>query len=195
MNRQHYEHMVEEVKYLKEVFEHVKETFFQAINHVSSQSGETDSINNTFHTNHMTRNEALYLKDEIATMARRRDGKKRFVEWGAMIALGYGVYPNAEDIKTIKKNIKVLQNENKRQDRNINTLARYLRRTIYRVKLHDQMLLGLTIRLIRLEYNLMGHMHLANYNDFTTMILRDAGFTMSRLLTRLTAATQNAEAV
>ena len=45
------------------------------------------------------------------------------------------------------------------------------------------MLLGLTIRLIRLEYNLMGHMHLANYNDFTTMILRDAGFTMSRHLT------------
>ena len=88
-----------------------------------------------------------------------------------------------------------MQNENKRQDRNINTLARYLRRTIYRVKLHDQMLLGLTIRLIRLEYNLMGHMHLANYNDFTTMILRDAGFTMSRLLSGCTAATQNAEAV
>ena len=195
MNRQHYEHMVEEVKYLKEVFEHVKETFFQAINHVSSHSGETDLTNNTFHTNHMTRNEARYLKDEIATMASRRDRKKRFVEWGAMIALGYGVYSNAEDIKTIKENIKVLQNENKRQDRNINTLARYLRRIIYRVKLHDQMLLGLTIRLIRLKYNLMGHMHLANYNDFTTMILRDAGFTMSRLLTRLTAATQNAEAV
>ena len=57
------------------------------------------------------------------------------------------------------------------------------------------MLLGLTIRLIRLEYNLMGHMQLANYNDFTTMILRDAGFTMSRLLTGLMAATQNAEAV
>ena len=112
-----------------------------------------------------------------------------------MVALGYRVYSNAEDIKTIKKNIKVLQNENKRQDRNINTLARYLRRTIYRVKLHDQMLLGLTIKLIRLKYNLMGHMHLANYNDFTTMILRDAGFTMSRLLTGLTAATQNAETV
>ena len=195
MNRQHYEHMVEEVKYLKEVFEHVKETFFQAINHVSSRSGEADPTNDTTHASHMTRSEAHYLKDEIATMAGRRDRKKRFVEWGAMVALGYGVYSNAEDIKTIKKNIKVLQNENKRQDRNINTLARYLRRTIYRVKLHDRMLLGLTIRLIRLEYNLMGHMHLANYNDFTTMILRDAGFTMSRLLTGLMAATQNTEAV
>ena len=161
MNREHYEHMVKEVKYLKEVFEHVKETFFQAINHVSSRSGETDLTNDTTHTNHMTRNEAHYLKDEITTMAGRRDRKKRLVEWGAMVALGYGVYSNAEDIKTIKKNIKVLQNENKRQDRNINTLARYLRRTIYRVKLHDRMLLGLTIRLIRLEYNLMGHMHLA----------------------------------
>ena len=195
MNRQHYEHMVEEVKYVKEVFEHVKETFFQAINHVSSHSGEADLTNDTPHSNHMTRTEAHYLKDEIATMAGRRDRKKRLVEWGAMVALGYGVYSNAEDIKTIEKKFKVLQNENKRQDRNINTLARYLRRTIYRVKLHDQMLLGLNIRLIRLEYNLMGHMHLANYNDFTTMILRDAGFTMSRLLTGLMMATQNAEAV
>ena len=31
MNRQHYEHMVEEVKYLKEVFEHIKETFFRPL--------------------------------------------------------------------------------------------------------------------------------------------------------------------
>ena len=81
MNRQHYEHMVEEVKYLKEVFEHVKETFFQAINHVSSHSGETDSTNDTTHTNHMTRNEAHYLKDEIATMAGRRNRKKGLSNW------------------------------------------------------------------------------------------------------------------
>ena len=105
MNRKHYEQMVEEVKYLKEVFEHVKETFFQAINHVSSLSGETDSTKNTIHTNHLTRNEAHYLRDEIATMAGKRNRKKRFVKWGAMIALWYGVYSNAEDIKTIKKNI------------------------------------------------------------------------------------------
>ena len=45
-------------------------------------------------------------------MAGRRDRKKRLVEWGAMVALGYGVYSNAEDIKTIKKNIKEMQNEN-----------------------------------------------------------------------------------
>ena len=103
MNREHYKHMVEEVKYLKEVFEHVKETFFQAINHVSSRSGEADQTNDTTHANHMTRSEAHYLIDEIATMSGRRDRKKRLVEWGAMVALGYGVYSNAEDIKTIKK--------------------------------------------------------------------------------------------
>ena len=88
MNRQHYEHMVEEVKYLKEVFEHVKETFFQAINHVSSQSGEIDSTNNTFHTNRMTRNEARYLKDEIATMAKKERQEEKVCRMGAMIALG-----------------------------------------------------------------------------------------------------------
>ena len=103
MNRQHYEHMLEEVKYLKEVFEHVKETFFQAINHVSSHSGETNPTNDTVHTNHMTRNKARYIKSEISTMAGKRNRRRRLVEWGAMIALGYGVYSNAQDIKTIKK--------------------------------------------------------------------------------------------
>ena len=109
MNRQHYEHMLEEVKYLKEVFEHMKETFFQTINHVNSWSGETNPTNDTVHINHMTRKEARYIKSEIATMAGKRNRRRMLVEWGAMIALGYGVYSNGEDIKTIKKNIKVLQ--------------------------------------------------------------------------------------
>ena len=75
MNRQHYEHMVEEVKYLIIMLAVIQE--------------KQNSTNDTTHTNHMTRNEAHYLKDEIATMAGRRDRKKRLVKWGAMVALGY----------------------------------------------------------------------------------------------------------
>ena len=120
---------------------------------------------------------------------------KRFLEWGAIAGLGYGVYSNVEDIKVIKKNIKVLQDENKRQDRNINILARYLGLTINRVRLHDAMLEKLGTRLVRLEYNLMGHLQIDHYKSFTDMILRDATFTLSRLLSGLTAATQNVEAV
>ena len=41
----------------------------------------------------------------------------------------------------------------------------------------------------------MGHLHLTSYRTFTDMLLRDASFTLSRLLTGLTATTQNAEAV
>ena len=87
MNRQHYEHMLEELKYFKEVSEHMKETFSQAINHVSSRSGETNPTNDTVHTNHMTRNEARYIKSEIGTMAGKRNRRRRLVEREAMIAL------------------------------------------------------------------------------------------------------------
>ena len=57
------------------------------------------------------------------------------------------------------------------------------------------MLEKLGTRLVRLEYNLMGHLQIDHYKSFTDMILRDATFTLSRLLSGLTAATQNVEAV
>ena len=197
MNRRHYHHMLEEVKYLQEVYKQVKTTFYQAISHVSEKSKEGRAKTRE-NLAGVTRQEALYLKDQILLMAGGKvEQEKRIADWLAMIGLEYGVYSNAKDIKTIKKSIKTLQEARlyKRQDRNIHTIAVYLSRTINRVRLHDVMLRKLRVKLLRLEYNLMGQMHLTNYNTFATMILRDAGFTMSRLIAGLTSATQNVEAV
>ena len=98
-------------------------------------------------------------------------------------------------LKLLKRTYKFLKEDNARQDRNINLLTRHLRKTISRVRQHDVMLRSLSVRLIRLQYNLMGQMQITNYNIFSTMILRDASYTLSRLLAGLTAASQNAEAV
>ena len=38
MSRQHYEHMLSEVEYLRKVYDQVKTMFYQAINHVSNRS-------------------------------------------------------------------------------------------------------------------------------------------------------------
>ena len=193
LNRQHYDHMLEEVKYVYQVFRQVRDTFLQAINHVRNNStDEQDSTSS--HPSEIDRRNVEHIEEDMSELI-GKNRSKRFLEWGAIAALGYGVYSNAEDIKVIKKNIKILQDENKRQDRNINILAKYLGLTISRVRLHDAMLEKLSTRLIRLEYNLMGHLQIDHYRSFTDMILRDATFTLSRLLSGLTAATQNVDAV
>ena len=190
LNRQHYEHMLEEVKYIHKVFKQVRETFFQAINHARNESQEVEeSIQGTPSRSSkcIGRAETMYIKKDMLEM-RGKNRTKRFLEWGAIVGLGYGVYSNAQDTKVIKKNIKVLQGENRRQDRNVNILSKYLGLTIERIRLHDVMLEQLGTRLVRLEYHLMGHLHLTSYKTFTDMLLRDATFTLSRLLTRLTDA-------
>ena len=143
----------------------------------------------------MSVREARHLQKQLDILGGRKTRVKRFFDLLATGILGYGVYTNRRDIETIKKNIQILKEDNARQDRNINLLTRHLRKTISRVRQHDVMLRSLSVRLIRLQYNLMGQMQITNYNIFSTMILRDASYTLSRLLAGLTAASQNAEAV
>ena len=198
MNRQHYEHMLSEVEYLPKVYKHVKTTFFQAINHVGNRSEnnkerEPETVKQ-FSTP-MTVREARHLQKQLDILGGKKTRVKRFFDLLATGILGYGVYTNRKDIETIKKNIQVLKEDNARQGRNINLLIRHLRKTISRVRQHDVMLRSLSVRLIRLKYSLMGQMQITNYNSFSTMILRDASYTLSRLLAGLAAASQNAEAV
>ena len=198
MNRQHYEHMLSEVEYLQKVYKQVKTTFYQAINHVSNRSensiGREKETFKQYNTP-MTAREAGYLQKQLATLGGKRTRVKRFFDLIATGILGYGVYSNRKDIETIKENIQTLKEDNARQDRNINLLTRNLRKTIARVRQHDVMLRSLSVRLIRLKYNLMGQMQITNYNTFSTMVLRDASYTLNRLLAGLTASSQNVEAV
>ena len=198
MSRQHYKHMLSEVEYLQKVYNQVKTTFYQAINHVGNRSEnnkEKDPGVTKPYNTPMSVREARHLQKQLDTLGGRKTRVKRFFDLLATGILGYGVYTNRKDIETIKKNIQILKEDNARQDRNINLLARHLRKTISRVRQHDVMLRSLSVRLIRLQYNLMGQMQITNYNIFSTMILRDASYTLSRLLAGLTAASQNAEAV
>ena len=44
LNRQHYDHMLEEVKYVYQVFRQVRDTFLQAINHVRNNSTDEQDV-------------------------------------------------------------------------------------------------------------------------------------------------------
>ena len=53
--------------------------------------------------------------------------------------LGWGVFSNSRNIKKIKKNIFILQQQNKVQNFQIRLLAKYLNLTMTHVNLHEEM--------------------------------------------------------
>ena len=64
-----------------------------------------------------------------------------------------------------------------------------------RVRIHTKMLNNINVALTQLQYRLMESIYLSQYQSFTTYVLRDAGYAMTRLLSGLTAATQNIESI
>ena len=120
--------------------------------------------------------------------------KRFFAELGTFLA-GVGTYVNYRNIQKIKENIEILHEENKRQDRAIGMLYRFLKIVDTRVRIHTKMLNSLNVALTQLQYKLMGTIYLSQYKSFTIYVLRDAGYAMARLLSGLTAATQNIESI
>ena len=145
----------------------------------------------------MDKEEAGYLDETLTVLEMFREGekqsnqtrKRRFVaELGAFLA-GVGVYANYKNIQKIKENIKILHEENKKQDEAIGMLARFLKIVDTRVRIHTKMLNNINVALTQLQYRWMGSIYLSQYQSFTTYVLRDAGYAMTRLLSGLTAAT------
>ena len=102
------------------------------------------------------------------------------------------MYSNYKNIQKIKENT---HEENKRQDREIGMLAKFLKIVDTRVRIHTQILNSINVALTQLEYRLIGSIYLSQYQSFMTYVLRDAGYAMTRLLSGLTAASQNIESV
>ena len=62
--------------------------------------------------------------------------------------LGWGVYSNSRSIKKIKKNLQVLQEQNKLQDKQIKELAKHLNLTMTQVNRHEDMLYELDSQVV-----------------------------------------------
>ena len=151
----------------------------------------------------MNREEASYLDETLTVLEMFRENgtqnnqtrKRRFfAELGTFLA-GVGAYANYRNIQKIKENIQILHDENQRQDRALGMLAKFLKIVDTRVRIHTNMLNNLNVALTQLHYKMMGTIYLSQYKSFTTYVLRDAGYAMTRLLSGLTAATQNIESV
>ena len=207
MSQKHYKQLLKQTRHVKEVFDTLKESFYEAINHHEKELGrETDDRKTTrsvIEYEGMDKEEASYLDEILTVLEMFRKGenqsnqtrKRRFVaELGAFLG-GVGVYANYKNIQKIKENVKILHEENKKQDEAIGMLARFLKIVDTTVRIHTKMLNNINVALIQLQYRLMQSIYLSQYQSFTTYVLRDAGYAMTRLLSGLTAATQNIESI
>ena len=207
MSQKHYKQLLKETRHVKEVSNTLKGSFYEAINH-QEENLEKDledrrMTRSLVRYEGMNREEASYLDETLAVLEMFRENetqgnqtrKKRFfAELGTFLA-GVGTYVNYRNIQKIKENIEILHEENKRQDRAIGMLSRFLKIVDTRVRIHTKMLNSLNVALTQLQYKLMGTIYLSQYKSFTTYVLRDAGYAMTRLLSGLTAATQNIESI
>ena len=126
----------------------------------------------------------------------RSDNDTRHKRFGVdTLILGGGILANRHSIKTIQRNIKKIHEDNKRQDRQINTLAILFNKLLFRVRQYDTFLHKLDARVIKIEHDMLGLLELYHYNSYTTYTLRDANYVLTMLLTGLTAAQQNAESI
>ena len=112
----------------------------------------------------MNREEANYLDETLTVLEMFREDetqnnqtrKRRFfAELGTFLA-GVGAYANYRNIQKIKENIQILHEENKRQDRAIGMLSKFLKIVDTRVRIHTKMLNSLKVVLTQLQYKMMG---------------------------------------
>ena len=207
MSQKHYKQLLKETRHFKEVFATLKESFYEAINH---QEGNPETeledrkmTRSLVKYEGMNREEASYLDETLTVLEMFREDetqnnqtrKRRFfAELGTFLA-GVGAYAIYRNIQKIKENIQILHEENKRQDRAIGILSKFLKIVDTRVRIHTKMLNSLNVALTPLQYKMMGAIYLSQYKSFTTYVLRDAGYAMTRLFSGLTAATQNRESI
>ena len=208
LSQKHHKELLKETRHVKEVFDTLKESFYEAINHKEEELAEDDQGNkrmtrSLIEYEGMNLEESKYIDEALTVLEMFRDDEttdnktrqKRFAaELGAFLAW-LGAYANYKNIQKIKENIKVLHEENRRQDEAIGMLARFLKIVDTRIRIHTKMLNNINVALTQLQYRLMGSIYLSQYQSFTTYVLRDAGYAMTRLLSGLTAATQNIESI
>ena len=173
MSQKHYKQLLKETRHVKEVFDTLKGSFYEAINH-QEEKLEKDlegrsMTRSLVRYEGMNREEASYLDETLTVLEMFRENetqgnqtrKKRFfAELGTFLA-GVGTYVNYRNIQKIKENIGILHEENKGQDRAIGMLSRFLKIVDTRVRIHIKMLNSLNVALTQLQYKLMGTTYLS----------------------------------
>ena len=139
MSQKHYKHLLKETRHVKEIFDTLKGSFYEAINHHEEKPKEEQDDKRVTRSlvryEGMDREEANYLDKTLADLEVFKENeaksnqtreKRFFTELGTFLT-GVGVYANYRNIQKIKENIKILHEENRNQDRAISMLSKFLK--------------------------------------------------------------------
>ena len=199
--------MVNATMHVKSAFEQVKEQFLSVIDHLETEQDQTDEEARDEHNQKVKTDQKIAFSkiskeelEELDTILKHVEAKypdvkkslKRHKKFGIMSwILGWGVYSNYNQIKTIKKNIRKLYFQNVLQERQIQDLALYLNLTATRVRLHDKILYNVHLRLYRVDHYIKDLHDLITFNWYVNNLLMDANVIVNRLITGLIVLRNN----
>ena len=107
--------------------------------------------------------------------------------------LGWGVISNAQSINKIKKNLRVLQDQNVLQDHQIKALAKHLNLTITQVNRHEKMLYELDSKLLILNHTIQDIMVQLSYFRYEYTIMTHIQMRINRIYTSIFALKEDVD--
>ena len=105
------------------------------------------------------------------------------------------MYSNWRQIKTIKRNIKKLYQQNLLQEKQIQDLAHHLNLTATRVQIHDKMLYNIQVRLSKMDHTIKIMQDMIQFNWLVNNMILDAHVVINRLITGLIVLRNNVEKI
>ena len=206
-----FEAMANATMHVKSAFRQVKEQFLSVIDHLETEQDQIDEEAKDEHNQKVETDLKIAFSkvskeelEELETILKQVEAKypdvkknlKRHKRFGVMSwVLGWGVYSNYKQIKTIKKNVRKLYFQNVLQEKQIQDLAQYLNLTATRVRLHDKILYNIHLRLYRIDHFIKDLQDLVTFNWYVNNLLMDANVIVNRLITGLIVLRNNIEVI
>ena len=195
-------------EYIRRTYNEIKDEFVSVIDHLETESEEKNPRkrreNNEKVQEELKIAYSRVSKEELElldTLLKQVEEKypdlndkvlKRHKRFGVMSwIMGWGVYSNWKQIKSIKKNIKKLHEQNLLQEQQIQDLAHYLNLTATRVRLHDRMLYDIQARLNRIDHSIGALNDIVTFNWLSNNMILDPHIIVNRLITGLIVLKSN----
>ena len=215
MTRLKIDRFLMEVNYLEDLFDVVYQKFLNAIDHIdyhptvqnapaTNRSKHSVSFSETGF--YMTFGHKLSLTKEVfldkllialenvnSTLTNKFKRMKRYsiLTW----VLGWGVFSNSRSINKIKKNLRVLQDQNLLQDKQKKALAGHLNLTMAHVNRHENMMYELDAKLMILNKTLQSVMVQLSYFRYETNLIDHMQLRINHIYTAVYALKEDIDAL
>ena len=215
--KKQYMRIVFETNKLKQLFNKIFEKFLKAIDHMEfhpTLGKEKKGTSYRLHRSSTKDREASmahqmkYLSPDDIKMLRQgneiiqkkylkiNSAKHRTKRFGlATWLLGWGVYRNAQNLRSIKRNIQTLYDQNVLQEKQIIELTHYLNVTYGHVRANRMVINELNIQVATLNKTMMAVIGETKLIKFTVAALTDMRMTLAQLSLGLMSLQENVNAI